>query len=133
MLLRPTDLRQKGTVARKLLPKWIGPFKVLKKVGGLAYELELPSYLPVHNVLLKGWRSDERSQPPPDPIPVDGYLEYEVEEIIEERTVKSGRRTRKEYLVRWKGYGKEHDTWEAAENVEETSALEIYLAHHGTA
>ena len=50
VLLRSTNLRLKGTVTRKLLPKWIGPFKVLKKVGDLAYELELPSYLPVHNV-----------------------------------------------------------------------------------
>ncbi len=31
-----------------------------------------------------------------------------------------------EYLVRWKGYGPENDTWEPKESVEETEALDVY-------
>ncbi|GAU25035.1 hypothetical protein TSUD_155090 [Trifolium subterraneum] len=34
----------------KLLPKYFGPFKILDKVGNVAYQLELPQHAAVHNV-----------------------------------------------------------------------------------
>ena len=40
---------------------------------------------------------------------------------------KNARRTRIEYLTCWQGYGREHDTWEPAEMLEDTQALEVYL------
>jgi len=55
----------------KLLPKWIGPFKVAAVIGKGAYRLELPHNMKIHDVfhvsLLKPFRSDGRVQPP-DPI-----------------------------------------------------------------
>lgn len=38
---------------------------------------------------------------------------YAVDKILAERT----KRRKKEYLIRWEGYGSEHDTWEPAANV----------------
>ena len=69
----------------------------------------------VHNVFhvsrLRSFKDDGRIQPPPVPIIVDGELEYEVEKIYDHRDVKVGKSFRRDYLVRWKGYGVEHDEY----------------------
>jgi hypothetical protein len=33
---------------RKLLPKWVGPFKVVERIGKVAYKVELPPNLKMH-------------------------------------------------------------------------------------
>ena len=50
MLLSTKNVRLKNPGARKLLPKWIGPFKLIKQVGKVAYQLDLPSNLKLHDV-----------------------------------------------------------------------------------
>ena len=109
------------TGSPKLLPRYIGPFKILKRVGELAYKLELPPVLKIHPVFhvsrLRPFHDDGRVQPPPLPIVVDGELEYEVEKIYGHRDTKRGKKTRREYLVRWKGYGVEHDEYVPEENL----------------
>jgi len=49
----------------------------------------------------------------PPPIIIDGELEWEVEEILDSRW----HRRRFQYLVKWKGYGREHNSWESASKV----------------
>ena len=44
---------------------------------------------------------------------VDGDLEYEVESILSHRFVGHNKL---EYLVKWLGYGVEHNTWEPSAN-----------------
>jgi hypothetical protein len=44
----------------------------------------------------------------PPPTIVEEREEWEVESILEERI----RRRKKEYLVKWKGYGREEATWQ---------------------
>jgi hypothetical protein len=36
--------------SRKLLPKWYRPFTILEQIGQVAYRLELPASMKVHNV-----------------------------------------------------------------------------------
>ncbi|GAA5992239.1 hypothetical protein JCM11641_001275 [Rhodosporidiobolus odoratus] len=60
-----------------------------------------------------------RHPPRPQPIDVDGELEYEVEAIVDEK----GKGQTKRYLVKWVGYPDSDNTWEAAGNVEDTAAL----------
>ena len=105
---------------RKLLPKWIGPFEVVQVVGPVAYKLQMNPGWRVHPVfhvsLLEPYREDGRVQPPPPPMELEGVLEYEVEAILSHR-FRGTRKPKTSYLVAWKGYGPEHNSWEPEENV----------------
>ncbi|GKF91024.1 hypothetical protein Tco_0274725 [Tanacetum coccineum] len=71
----------------KLNPRYVGPFKVLEKVGKVAYRLELPQELSrVHHTLnvsnLKKCYADEPLVMPLEGIHVDDKLQF-VEEPVE--------------------------------------------------
>lgn len=106
--------------SRKLLPRWVGPFKIVHKVGSLAYELEMNPGWRIHPVfhisLLEPYRSDGRTQPPPPPLNLEGHLEYEVESILDHRFT-NNKREHVSYLLKWLGYGQEHNSWEPETNV----------------
>jgi hypothetical protein len=119
----------------KLLPRYVGPFKVLSKVGELAYRLDLPPTMRIHNVFhvskLKAFHDDGRIQTPPPPLIVDGQEEYEVEHIYSHRDVKKGKSVRREYLVRWKGYGVEHNEYVSEKDLRNaTGKINEYWAVH---
>lgn len=53
MFLRLQPYRQssmKMNVAEKLKPRFYGPYRVLRRVGEVAYEIELPPESRIHNV-----------------------------------------------------------------------------------
>jgi hypothetical protein len=109
---------------RKLLPKWVG------RIGKVAYKVELPPNLRMHNVfhvqLLKKYRDNGKVQPPPPPIEIDDSLEYEVERVLGHREVKRGKGTRKEFLVKWLRYEHEHNTWEPDKHLTHCEDLLAY-------
>ncbi|GJT37794.1 hypothetical protein Tco_0937659 [Tanacetum coccineum] len=83
----------------KLNPRYIGPFKVLAKVGTVAYRFEIPQQLSrVHSTFhvsnLKKCLSDEPLAVPLDEIHIDDKLHF-VEELVEilEHEVKKLRRS----------------------------------------
>ena len=93
----------------------VGPFKVLEKVGQLAYHLQLPPNMQIHPVVSvaqlepapKGEDPYHHLPPPPGPVEEDdphpANLLYEIERFLD----KEGER----YLVKWKGYGNKFNSW----------------------
>ena len=111
------ELMKRAT--KKLTEKFIGPYVVRKIVLENAVELELPVSLRVHPVVnvrrLVKYREQVEGQKkiPPPPVKVAGEKEYEVEEILDRQE----RRGKTRYLVKWKGYTVEENTWEGLENL----------------
>ncbi|GKE11044.1 reverse transcriptase domain-containing protein [Tanacetum coccineum] len=103
----------------KLNPRYVGPFKVLGKVGEVAYKLELPEELSrVHNTFhvsnLKKCYADEPFAVPLDGLHFDDKLQF-VEEPIEimDREVKRLKRSRIPLVkVRWNSKRGPEFTWE---------------------
>jgi hypothetical protein len=130
VLLNSKNLRIQTTGTRKLLPKWVGPFRVLERIGPVAYRLELPPNMRCHAVfhvsLLKPFKTGPgRIQPPPPPLEVDADYEFEVEQLLDHRPSRWGQRSHSkcDYFVKWLGYGAEHNTWEPEGNLSNCQAL----------
>ncbi|GJX87471.1 putative reverse transcriptase domain-containing protein [Tanacetum coccineum] len=103
----------------KLNPRYVGPFKVMEKVGSIAYKLELPQELSrVHNTFhvsnLKKCYSDEPLAVPLEGLHVDDKLRF-VEEPIEiiDQEVKRLKQSRIPIVkVRWNSRRGSEFTWE---------------------
>jgi hypothetical protein len=110
----------------KLGPRYIGPFRVLQRVGKVAYRLELPPELErIHNTFhvsqLRKCLADETALVPLGDIVVDearNYVETPVE--IRDTKVKHLRnKSIKQVLVQWRHRKGSDLTWEAEEEMRE--------------
>jgi RNase H-like domain found in reverse transcriptase/Reverse transcriptase (RNA-dependent DNA polymerase)/Integrase zinc binding domain/gag-polyprotein putative aspartyl protease/Chromo (CHRromatin Organisation MOdifier) domain len=137
VLLSTKNLTLKSGGPRKLMPRYIGPFPVQALVGKVAYRLTLPDHMRIHNVfhvnLLHAYKADGKRHPP-IPELIDGELEYRVDSITAHRERSIGgskgrqpQRVKVEFLTCWAGYGREHDSWEPGEMLEDNEALDAYL------
>ncbi|GJT16037.1 putative reverse transcriptase domain-containing protein [Tanacetum coccineum] len=115
----------------KLNPRYVGPFKVLAKVGAISYKLELPQELiRVHNIFhvsnLKKCYSDEPLAVPLDGLHIDDKL-YFVEEPIEimDQEVKRLKQSRILIVkVRWNSRRGPEFTWECEDQFQK---MYLYL------
>ena len=127
VLLSTKDLKFqiKGKCSEKLIEQFVGPYKVKRIMSTNVIELELPSTMKIHPVvnvsrvyIYKDQIEDQRKEWP-FPVVIKGEEKYEVEKILNKRKFREKNR----YLVWWKGYTVEEDTWELRENLENTRDL----------
>ena len=120
-MLSTKDLKYQmvGRRTEKLTERFVGPYKVKEIISSNAVKLELSSTVKIHPVVnvsrirryigqVEGQRKEQ-----PAPVIIEGEEEWEVERILNKRKV----RGRDKYLVRWKGFTAESDTWEGRENL----------------
>jgi len=98
----------------------------------MAYRLKLPHWMKqlhlVFNIVKLTPALDDpipgrKLTDHPLPIIIDGEPEWEVEEILDS----CWHRRRFQYLVKWKGYGHKHNSWESAPKI---FALELTAEFH---
>ena len=118
----------------KFAPKQEGPFTITKVLSPIVYQLRLPKTWKIHPVfhasLLSPYRVNEvhgKNFPAPPPDLINGEEEYEIEKIICHRGAPSSR----SFLIRWKGYSAEEDSWIPERDLKNAkSALTLYKKLH---
>jgi len=114
VLLSIQDLVFKERPSRKLTERYAGPYVIEEVVSSNAVKLRLPSSMRIHPVVnvsrivhykeqVKGQKKEEGK-----PIEVEGMEEWEVEKILNKKKIRGVEK----YLIRWKGFTAEGDTWE---------------------
>jgi hypothetical protein len=113
---KQSSLKKSG--AEKLKPRFYGPYRVIRKVGEVAYEIEQPEGSRIHNVFHVSCLKKAVGQfiSTSEELPLldeEGQLELVPEEILEFRERRFSSRVIGECLVRWRGLPIEDATWES--------------------
>ncbi|KAI2646863.1 Transposon Tf2-6 polyprotein [Labeo rohita] len=120
---------------RKLSPRYIGSFRILRQINDVTFQLQLPPRYRIHPTfhvsLLKPFSPSAtetlgaEAEPPPPEV-LDQPSVFTVHEILDSRR----RRSRLEYLVDWEGYGPEERSWVNRDDVlDPLLLLEFHHSH----
>ena len=132
VMLDTKHLHITSVPSKKLFPRWLGPITVDKCIGPNAYRLRIPGHWRLHNVfnvsVLKAYNDNGRPHPPPAWTLIAGQdYQFEVEKILDhnpkseevkpstgkhKRLYSQDQLKRLSFLVRWRHYGPQYDTWE---------------------
>ena len=127
VLLSTKDLKWQmvGRCSEKLVERFVGPYKIKAIISSNVVELKLPASVKIHlvvNVSRIKWyidQVDSQRKETPQPMVIEGEEEWEVEKILNKRKVQG----KDKFLVRWKGFTAEGDTWESRENLQNAGDL----------
>ncbi|KAE8690983.1 cytochrome P450 78A7-like [Hibiscus syriacus] len=126
VLAKLANILRHADVHKGLVRRYEGPFRVVKRVGTMAYKLELPPTIRAHPVihvsLLKPYHQDtedpDRGKSHRAPVGVVVSYDKEIQDIQAERVIRRpGHRPRHEYFVMWKGQPECEESWEHAEGL----------------
>jgi len=125
VLLSTKDLVFKKRPARKLVDRYMGPYTIEKVVSTNAVKLQLPTLMRIHPVVNISWivrykeQVEGQRKEEGKPIEVEGVEEWKVEKILNKRKIRGVEK----YLVWWKRFMTESDTWERKEDLEHAREL----------
>ena len=127
VLLSTRDLKWQmvSRSSEKLVEQLVGPYKIKVIISSNVVELELPATVRIHpvvNVSQIKWyvdQVDSQRKETPQPVVAEREEEWEVEKILNKRKI----REKDKFLVRWKGFTMEGDTWESRENLQNAGDL----------
>ncbi|KAL0151594.1 hypothetical protein M9458_053111, partial [Cirrhinus mrigala] len=118
--LSTRDLRLR-LPCHELSPHYIGPFKILRQINEVTYQLQLPPRYRIHPTF---------HNPPKPELELNPLLEqptiYTVHEILESRH----RGGWLEYLIDWEGYGPEERSWIARGDILDPCLLQEFHRNH---
>ncbi|KAL0411995.1 UNVERIFIED_CONTAM: Transposon Tf2-11 polyprotein [Sesamum latifolium] len=103
----------------RLMQTYVGPLPIMKRIGTVAYRIELPPWWKIHNVFhvsqLKKYSADReddaRNQPNHPQLKLTKTKEKVAEVILNHRVTRTAKREHTEYLVKWKGCSSKENTW----------------------
>lgn len=136
---RRREYMQKGDKrVAKFMCRYDGPYEVVQSWPDTSvYTLNLPDHLSIfptfHASLLKPFTPNNvdlfpsRSHPEPPPVITPDGPEQYVDKILERRKIGRGYR----YLVRWVGFGPNHDSWLPGREVKDLIQLTEFLREQG--
>ena len=112
----------------KLDHQYIDFFSILCIIDKQVYHLKLSSvFKSIHFVfyvsLLKLYRKRKNASISQRSEIIDNKEQYFIEEILDECIYNK----KKKYLVRWKNWELQNDTWESEKNIEKAMTLNVYL------
>ena len=114
VLLSTKDLVFKERLTRKLVEKYVSPYTIEKVVSTNVVKLQLPTSIRIHSVVNISWIVQYKKQVGGQKkkegklVEVEGVKEWKVERILNKRKIRGVEK----YLVQWKGFTVEHDSWE---------------------
>jgi len=109
-----------GRSSEKLVEQFVGPYRIKAIISSNIVELELPATIRIHLVVnvsqIKRYvdQVDGQRKEMPQLVVVEGEEKWEVEKILNKRKI----RGKDKFLVWWKGFTVEGDTWESRENLQ---------------
>ena len=124
-MLSTKDLVFKERPTKKLTERYVEPYTIEEVVLSNVVKLRLPSSMRIHLVVnfsrivrykeqVKGQKKEEGK-----PVEVEGVKEWEVENILNKKKTRGVAK----YLVWWKGFTAEGDTWKREENLKNAEEL----------
>jgi len=111
--------------SKKLMERYVGPYAIEEVVLSNAVKLQLPSSMRIHPVInvsrivrykeqVKGQKREEGKL-----VEIKGVEEWEVEKILNKKKIRGVEK----YLIQWKEFTVEGDTWERRENLKNAEEL----------
>ena len=119
------DLVFKKKPTKKLTERYMGPYVIEEVVLSNTVKLQLPSSMRIHLVInisqIVRYKEQVKEQKKEEekPVEVEGVKEWEVEKILNKKKIRGVEK----YLIWWKEFTAEEDTWERRENLKNMEKL----------
>jgi hypothetical protein len=113
----------------KFSPRWYGPFRILKQVGTVAYQIQLPDNCKLHDVFhVSHLKKHQGLTAVPNPtLPLvtdDGKLKVAPVAVLQRRIVPRSTGdydvAAPQWLIHWEGMTPDEATWEDASFIQDT-------------